>query len=569
VKNVWAKLGSNDAISWFSVGLVGLVSVFGSLALANVETAGRELLFMSLSLCSVACLALVLWMGRGILTRTSLGKLRPLVTIITFAIALVVRAVSFDYLLVAFSFSDLAQPLYRINSSLLTVGGGLILSAYLVVSSREIARSRQSLDLVQRRLDEATSNADLLISSRKTQLLNEIRESISAQLGSPLGRDNRLQALLDDVVRPVSHRLFREFESVLHEPKEIEVKRVDWSTLFRHAMLSRTTHPLAFGVWIGWTALNMLPAISPETGLFAALVVIGFMIVLLPLVEMIWQKLPTDTSPVARAGIFTVLYTCLDLVLVFTLEATSEVSLTEPARLLATVFSVVVAAWSIALGFSGASLLSEINKSLELANTELRRQIAALNGAARAFQERVSRLLHGPIQDTIAQAIYKSEVSKVNSTDLVMKIRGQIEALIDGLDNYNRNFRSVEVFLKELAEMWDGVVRVSTCLEESANRQLIYDEAASGTVIEIVREGCSNAIRHGDALEVNVSINLHPETRQIEIEITNTGAGLERILVPGLGTQLLNQLCSEWSRRQVGTLVTLKCLIPLSVKAPA
>ena len=99
----------------------------------------------------------------------------------------------------------------------------------------------------------------MLLASKQTQLIEEVRALISSKLISADSQSNRLKGLLDDVVRPVSHRLFREFESVLQEPKVAEVKGFDWMILFREAMYSRTTYPLAFGVWLGRCTSQLAP----------------------------------------------------------------------------------------------------------------------------------------------------------------------------------------------------------------------------------------------------------------------------------------------------------------------
>lgn len=564
MRTLWEKLGSNNAITWISVPIVGFVAVFGGFALANVETQGRELLFLTLATASILVVALVLLVGKQFLIRTTRVWLRPIVTVFTFAIALVLRAFTFDSLLVLFAFAEQQQVLQRLLASLFTVGGGLVVSAYLVVSSREIVEKRKSLESIQKTLEQATREANMLLASKQTQLLEEVRALISSKLSSADSQSNRLKGLLDDVVRPVSHRLFREFESVLQEPKVAEVKGFDWMTLFREAMYSRTTYPLAFGVWLIWTSMNMLPALSPETGQFAAFVVGVMTLAILPLVEWAWRKLPSSLSIASRAMVFTGLFAGFDLALVFTLHAVSDVSLVAPSRILSTLVSVLVAAWAVSLCFAGVSLIRQINLSLDEANQSLRREIAGLNGAAREFQERVSRLLHGPIQDTISKALYKVEQNnELESQQLVVQVGEDISRLINDLNKQNLGSRNVEVFLGELVELWDGVVRIEASLDEAAAYRLTQNQITSGSVIEIVREGCSNAVRHGDASEIEVLISYLAVSNQVHIQILNQGSELGDDENQGLGTQLFNKLCSEWSRDQVGTQVVLTCLVPL------
>jgi signal transduction histidine kinase len=564
VRNLWEKLGSDDAISWISVPIVGFVTVFGAFVLANVETQGRELLFLTLATASILVVALVLLLGKQFLIRTTRVWLRPIVTVTTFAIALVLRAFTFDALLVVFAFSEQQQVLQRLVASLFTVGGGLVVSAYLGVSSREIVEKRKSLESIQKTLEQATREASMLLASKQTQLIEEVRALISSKLISADSQSNRLKGLLDDVVRPVSHRLFREFESVLQEPKVAEVKGFDWMILFREAMYSRTTYPLAFGVWLIWTSMNMLPALSPETGQFAAFVVLVMTLAILPLVELCWRKIPSSLSIASRSLVFTGLFATFDIALVFTLHVVTDISLVAPSRILSTLVSVLVAAWAVSLCFAGVSLIRQINLSLDEANQSLRREIAGLNGAAREFQERVSRLLHGPIQDTISKALYQAEQNNSLETQhLVAQVGEDINQLINDLNNQSLGSRNVQFFLGELVQLWDGVVKIETSLDETAAHLLGQNPITSGSVIEIVREGCSNAVRHGDASDIKVSISFISSTNEVQIEIRNDGAQLDENQPQGLGTQLFNQLCSQWSRTQVGTQVMLTCLVPL------
>jgi signal transduction histidine kinase len=100
--------------------------------------------------------------------------------------------------------------------------------------------------------------------------------------------------------------------------------------------------------------------------------------------------------------------------------------------------------------------------------------------------------------------------------------------------------------ISDLVQLWQGVCEVRVSVEEDLLTAISVNQVTSHCINEIVKEGVSNAIRHGHAKHVEVSI-LEDSADSIRIEISNDGDAdiSER---QGVGSQMLDEITMNWSR---------------------
>jgi two-component sensor histidine kinase len=144
------------------------------------------------------------------------------------------------------------------------------------------------------------------------------------------------------------------------------------------------------------------------------------------------------------------------------------------------------------------------------------------------------------------------------------EIRASINAALELLQapevapvDLDRTFRDLQV-------LWDGVVDIHISL--SGDKTLIdADPRTAFAASELVREACSNAIRHGKATRIDISVAVRKDDRVVEIRIDNDGLPPVSNATPGIGSQLFDEQSLEWSRKQVGDRVRVTARLPLAL----
>jgi signal transduction histidine kinase len=73
---------------------------------------------------------------------------------------------------------------------------------------------------------------------------------------------------------------------------------------------------------------------------------------------------------------------------------------------------------------------------------------------------------------------------------------------------------------------------------------------------EVVREGINNAIFHGNATDIDITVTtLNSNTVQVRVEDNGSGPSPRR--TPGVGSDLLNTVSSGWNLLRVGDTTVL------------
>ena len=121
----------------------------------------------------------------------------------------------------------------------------------------------------------------------------------------------------------------------------------------------------------------------------------------------------------------------------------------------------------------------------------------------------------------------------------------------------------IHAFFASLANAWDGVCGLSWLLDEGASQVLSDQPATSSAVAEVVSEGLNNAVLHGQAQNVDISIVLSSRYT-VEVSMTDDGNGPLAEPGVGLGSQRLNTIAQSWSleRKNGRTLLSVAIANP-------
>jgi signal transduction histidine kinase len=198
---------------------------------------------------------------------------------------------------------------------------------------------------------------------------------------------------------------------------------------------------------------------------------------------------------------------------------------------------------------------------LQLKNRErkLRWTIAALNGQHWLQKKQFARKIHGPIQSEVAAAAIRIERSLTRG-EVTESGEAALQNLRDRLAkilNDTKGVSEVRPVLDEIAETWNGLCTIEIDLPEDVECALREDTVCAETVLEIAREACSNAIRHGSAELIQIRFDFESPDL-IEIVVRNDGSKLDLSSNRGVGSAYLDDctFSHELAMTDGGTVLT-------------
>jgi two-component sensor histidine kinase len=546
----------------------------GSSISSLVDFSQRPFEFYAVRIFVLMCLIPILWMGRIALNTFARTKPQPLITLATFVAALFTTSYLFDAMLLFTGFTDEPQGTRRLMTNALGFFTILIITSLLVTYAREFARKNSTLVATATHLIETRQQASERIAHRQAELISTIQTQINVELSQIQGKDattdsQHMRKLIDNVVRPISYSLARN----LHTDSSVEIDtlnaRVQWSKVTAHAFTTNPFHAISVALMMSTLAVPFLIANFQTAGWNASGILALSLGIFSYLSRLAWKVIPQSWTIIFRAIIFTVTNALIALVSAQLITFFTGFIIFEPIRMTAWVVISNLAAWTVALVWSVFDLLRKTNSELSSSVDELKREVISLNGAYRQLQTGISRALHGPVQEAITSALIKlqSTTVKVNPEELAQDLRKKITASLEVLSFPSEKPTDIIQVLEDVKELWSDTVEITYKLTNDDLATLSTYPWTAHIITELAREACSNAIRHGDAREINISLEVDPNTESVALEISNYGSPLPEDLQEGLGSQLFDDVTLEWSREQAGPDVVVKARVPMSSPA--
>lgn len=173
------------------------------------------------------------------------------------------------------------------------------------------------------------------------------------------------------------------------------------------------------------------------------------------------------------------------------------------------------------------------------------------------------RALHGPVQTAVNAAAIKIDgaLREGNvSAEMIENIRRELFASLDVLGNTDGAVISLDDGMNRIEKTWDGICEVSISISLDAHEKLDSDVIIRSCFFDMVTEAVSNAVRHGQATEVEVSAKSHDGDLVLDVRDNGSFVGVAN--APGLGSNLLDDCTSLWRIQPTGTGHLLTATIP-------
>lgn len=447
---------------------------------------------------------------------------------------------------------------YRLMGSVTNVGMSIVVTAVVVHRVRTYRESRRALLAERIRLVEVREHARERLQAMAQKTLDDVRVAITAALDLRESRPadataDRIQHTIDDIVRPVSHRLEQEQFAWESAELDAEAESLNWREVLTNALTARHLYPREIGLAITAVALSTtVRHQTPLEGLYVlSCALIGTWLGLLLIRRLVtalrsaWAKRVAMVVGPGIAGITTGLAT-----LPVKLETERPFSLVAQAPLFTLLFTVL-----FALAGSATRQAANATKRLRETTDELAWEVARLSEEYRHARLSLSKALHGKVQAGMMSSLMRlRQAIRENDPhleDLTGHIREELTALIDSLDTTgSHGATSLDEVIDNVQETWEGVATCVMTVDLPDTSIVGSDPIALTALAELLPELAFNAIRHGHATNVSFHIELHDE-RTLRLLCTDNGSRPADSGRVGLGTKLLDQLALRWERTTV------------------
>ena len=508
------------------------------------------------------------------LTRLAFWRLKASLATLTliiggYILAGAIRGLTLQVALYSLGAADTGYSTYRLIGGVVVMTTGLLWAAFAFGIKAEWGAKRAALSGTKQQLEslladsenrlevEASDTMSTIESMLQTALLPELAESPQRAL-------SKLQALINDTLRPLSAML------ASNQPK-LELVRLDptayrfrWTTALTHLKLRESSRPFTIGVILASLAVNgfvqYLPEISAIWLLLLSFVVIasGLSISRFVLAGVV-DRLPPSIRVFAVLAV---------LFLVGFVGGLGVLSLGDDPSVAVTLSAnggVASALMGALFGINHAASKEMESIELQLKNYEhkLRWTIAALNGQHWLQKKQFARKIHGPIQSEVAAAAIRIERSLstgevTESGEVVLRnLRDRLAKILDD----TKGTSDVRPVLAEIAETWHGLCKIELVMTEEVEHTLKRDATCVETVLEIAREACSNAIRHGSAENIHLTVEM-ADHDLVKLTVRNDGTRVDLDSKRGVGSAYLDDCTYSHQLEMDSDGTTLTATIP-------
>ena len=555
-------LGSSTALSlpviaaFFVVGYALSLSYLKLVIVESWLTAGIEALLTLIIPCGFLLIV------RAVANRRGWEQPRVGLVLVSLSVATLLRSPIGVIAVTEWEFvrSDDANSIGRTVLSLfITLGISLTLGASVRLA-RERGEARAVLLAEQARLrelveatDESLTQAESELRGRASDLLeptiSEIRVLLQGGLSDAEARDvsARITEVVNEVVRPTSRELAASPTFVLRalDPQQPAVfkwlsDRLDVTRAIRPGLIMA----------LGWLIITPgIVIVGPDWRVLGASFLASLSIVLVLLgVKAIWPRRFRRMPAALGLGILAFIYVMSIWATQLIVQQVGDSAAGQAAW--STMSWRGLALWGVlAFLVSVLAMLDEHGRqnraSLAELNVELEEVLARLRREAWLLHRTVALAVHGPVQSALVSTAMRLSASD-RTEDSINDARRRLDEALTAIEHDHHEVPSINDALADLTGLWTPVVQIKADVWPSAESRLAGNTGLRRCVIEICREAASNAIRHGRATALDISLIGMGET--IVIRVSDDGDGVPSESIAGLGEAMLDDTCLRWSR---------------------
>ena len=359
-----------------------------------------------------------------------------------------------------------------------------------------------------------------------------------------------MESLISETVRPISHQLALETVVPVVAAQSADDVHVSWRETMRSVADDGRLMPVPITLGVMFVGVPAIFALySPLRALIAILVGSAALLGSLFVVERIVGPVLRKIGIAPRVLVVTLSF------LVATVPTAVLVPICVgpgPDQLF--VRSILVGApalgWLVVIVASLRRQVIHIDEVLQKSNSSLRWAIARNHMLQWHLRGQLARALHGPVQSAVHVAISRlrgSVQDQTASSESVIEMRNSLRDSLAGLLDQDEVAPDLKTQYAGIGDTWAGIVEVAIDVPEDLMSAVQVDLVLAAFAGDLAQEAVSNAVRHGGASSVWISME-RPEADVVTLTVRDNGQGVNPNPGRGLGSQQLDDCALEWSR---------------------
>ena len=515
IRRPWhVRLGGADAVTWpvFWVTLLATLIAYlvGNPDIVVIDPGANIGLLIVADALAFAVLALL----QPLAHRLKSAPLATAAMLIWFVIAGLARGTFIAYAHVWLGYSDTLDLQFRLSSSVLVLATALIVVTLWHDAVTQHRRSLSALadlrELIQTTREDAAETIEMRQRNTITNIRSRVQREMSELHAEYIGIGiEHLRYLAHEIVRPLSHDLATKAQRITPRELPSTQRSLDWQRLLRDTLAVPPLRPFPLALMPAYLSLPLATHLAGMgRGLLVAVsIFVGVWLVARvfnPWLHAVLQRL--STGP--RIVTFTVAMTAMGFIAMvpgwYLLGDDAVRWIVLPAT-----GYFAPAAWLLAATAAAQRQYAETEAAVERAAAELDWEVARANELQWQRQRTLSLILHGPLQAALNAAALRLDAARQRedvSDALIKEVRASVDEALAELDADTDQPTDVALAFERIAGTWAGLCEVAVDVGADVLGRLAADTVAARAVADTVTEACSNAVRHGAASRIEVSL---------------------------------------------------------------
>ncbi len=380
------------------------------------------------------------------------------------------------------------------------------------------------------------------VRERVLALVSEAKSTLLVQASKPADVSDRLFAFLNSELRPLMSALA---DGSVASTEQLKVRSRKLPKLARSVnkvTFSQSQNPVAICLIIGLYMVPSMAFFGGQAGLFAELLVLATAATLWMAVSTLVGKQSGDWRLWALLNGLLFGFSTLLLVVYSGLFG-------EPLTFDIVVATSVSSGLMAAVASSLQSLIvrrSSIATATESINATLREAVAAMDARIVQLRTNVSRHFHNQVQAKIVALALKLSAEPALDDGVRAQAAAGLEEIEQALDVSEQKAVAFEAQVAQLAEFWQGALELEMQLDPAAAEILNADANLAARVVEVMREGLTNAAKH--STDGKVTVALERDGSQVLLRMTNLRFdGLETLAPTGIGAATIGEASTSFT----------------------
>jgi signal transduction histidine kinase len=546
--------------------LTTLVHVIGSADL------GYRNLEIRVPLAVISILPLFIFIKLSQLAQRQNEKLYFALVLFSYFLGGIVRGAIIENLLINTGLLQVTDENFRILAGMMIVTTTCLFVSYswsMIENARtKINELKFEAEALKNALKVLQENSD----ESKNDDLQVIHEKISKEILTALQDDNsdlstRLTSVVYKTIRPLSKDFAQDIRR--WQPPEFENIQLSFGNFW--ASIDPLKHLKTPVVGIIALVISALASLVAFFDLRNAIEAISAVTVTLLITTFILFRVASRFFSELKSPLRDVVITLLFIVVSLPAVMAQRLVLADTDNpnifVVATIVAIPIVGWLILTGSAALALTRSLTQELTAIRDDIQWAVARINLLNWYRKGLISRLLHGPIQNSVQVALLRLKSADENkSSEIISEVIQRIDRALQEILDPQISAKLERQTLEEISETWKGIAEISLRISQSCQEALRFDPATATIVTDLLQEICSNAIRHSEAKKIQILANFSDGAIDLEV-MSDSKNTIQVSGEGGLGTQFLNSCSIEWRREIRDEAFQLSLKVPTSYKS--